>query len=100
MKESILFFNPHKCSGCLLCEMACSFKNRGKYDREASYIKVLTHPTLSTSIPSLSHGCNCPDGKEKCITFCITEAIQFIDLDRLAGFIKNQGKEWIPSPIL
>jgi len=100
MKENVLFVNPHKCSGCLLCEMVCSFKNSGKYNRKDCYIRVLTHPKLNTSIPSLSHECACPDDKEKCVDFCATQAIQFVGPDRLASFIKNHGREWIPCPIL
>jgi carbon-monoxide dehydrogenase iron sulfur subunit len=99
MKENILFVNPSKCSGCLLCEMICSFEHDGNYGRKNSCIKILIHPTLNNSIPFLSNECNCPDGKERCVSFCITEAIQFISPERLASFIRNQGKEWIPCPI-
>ena len=38
--QKILHINPDKCTGCLQCEMACSFENYGTYAPAKSRIKV------------------------------------------------------------
>ena len=38
--QKMLHINPDKCTGCLQCEMACSFENYGTYATSKSRIKV------------------------------------------------------------
>eukprot|EP01036_Dinobryon_divergens_P037279 gene37279-48736_t len=37
--QKVLHINPDKCTGCLQCEMACSFENYGTYATSKSRIK-------------------------------------------------------------
>jgi Fe-S-cluster-containing hydrogenase component 2 len=36
----IIVKNPENCTGCLICEMVCSFHHTGKYSRRHSSIRV------------------------------------------------------------
>ena len=38
--QKVLHINPDKCTGCLQCEMACSFENYGTYATAKSRIKA------------------------------------------------------------
>ena len=38
--QKVLHINPDKCTGCLQCEMACSFENYGTFATAKSRIKV------------------------------------------------------------
>lgn len=37
----IIVTNPKACTGCLICELACSFHHIGKYSKSHSSIKVI-----------------------------------------------------------
>jgi len=38
------------CTGCHLCELACSFKHHGVFDLSLSRITILTRPEVQTSV--------------------------------------------------
>lgn len=99
MKSNILFFNTKLCSGCLLCEMACSLVQKGECSREASFIKVSMHPYLSVPMVSLSLGCNCPDGAEKCVKICNQEALAFVPREESTLKLTEEGN-WFPCPLI
>ena len=106
MKSNILFYNKDRCSGCLLCEMRCSLvpvegtgprppfgPQKGECSREASFIKISLHPYLSVPMISLSMGCHCADGEEKCVEICNQEAIRFVP--RNESTLMLQDEEYI-----
>jgi Fe-S-cluster-containing hydrogenase component 2 len=99
MKSNILFFNTKLCSGCLLCEMTCSLIQKGECSRDASFIKVHIHPYLSVPMVSLSLGCNCPDGKEKCVEMCNQKALTFVPREASTLKLTEEG-DWFPSPLI
>ena len=99
MKSNILFFNTKLCSGCLLCEMACSLVQKGECSREASFIKVSMHPYLSVPMVSLSLECNCPDGEEKCVKICNQEALAFVPREDSTLKLTEDG-DWFPCPLI
>jgi len=99
MKSNILFFNTKLCSGCLLCEMACSLVQKGECSREASFIKVSMHPYLSVPMVSLSLECNCPDGEEKCVKICNQEALAFVPREDSTLKLTEAG-DWFPCPLI
>jgi len=41
-----LYINPDKCTGCLQCEMACSYENYGVFNPAKSRIKVVRFSSL------------------------------------------------------
>lgn len=99
MKSNILFFNTKLCSGCLLCEMACSLAQKGECSREASFIKVSMHPYLSVPMVSLSLECNCPNGEEKCVKICNQEALAFVPREDSTLKLTEEG-DWFPCPLI
>jgi NAD-dependent dihydropyrimidine dehydrogenase PreA subunit len=40
--QRALLIDPGKCTGCLQCEMACSFEHTGAFNPSRSLIRVLT----------------------------------------------------------
>ena len=98
MKWNILFFDTEHCSGCLLCEMACSLIQKGVCSRDESLIKVAIHPYLSVPMVSLSARCNCPDGEERCLEICNQKALKFVPRAEATGMLTD--KKWCPSPII
>jgi Fe-S-cluster-containing hydrogenase component 2 len=77
----IVVENPDACTGCLLCEMACSFHHTGKYSRHGSSIRVnksISSPEKGPQV-TVSYGketwnpvCNLCTGEDSplCIRFC------------------------------
>ena len=97
MKENFLFFHTKLCTGCLLCEMACSLIHEKKCGREGSLIRVAIHPYLSVPMVSLSMGCDCPDGQEKCLEICNQKALRFVPREEATPMLTET--DWFPSPI-
>jgi len=98
MKSNILFFDTEHCSGCLLCEMACSLIQKGECSRDGSFIKVAIHPYLSVPTVLLSMDCNCPDGQERCLEICNQQALKFVPRDEATRMLTE--KKWYPSPVI
>ena len=71
---------------------------QGKCSREDSLIKVSIHPYLNVPMISLSIGCHCPDGEEKCLEICNQEAIKFVPRDEAAMMLLQE--EWFPCPVI
>jgi Fe-S-cluster-containing hydrogenase component 2 len=98
VKSNILFFDTEHCSGCLLCEMACSLIQKGECSRDGSFIKVAIHPYLSVPTVFLSMHCNCPDGQERCLEICNQQALRFVPRDEAIRMLTE--KKWYPSPVI
>jgi len=98
-KSNILLFSPQRCTGCTLCEMICSLQQtRDECNRKSSWLKVLTHPYLYSSVVSVFMDCDCPDGREKCVEICNQEAIIFVNRDESPTLLKKG--DWLPSPVV
>ena len=98
-KSNFLFFSPERCTGCKACEMMCSlYKTGNECNREASCIRVSTHPYLYTSVVSVDMNCSCEDGKEQCTDICSQDAIMFSGKTESPSLLKST--EWLPSPVI
>jgi Fe-S-cluster-containing hydrogenase component 2 len=98
MKTSVLFYNQEHCSGCLLCEMACSLFKKKECSRDESLIKVAIHPYLSVPMVSLSIQCDCADGEEKCVEICNQKALKFVPREESTQVLTEE--KWFPCPIV
>lgn len=49
--EKSLVINPDKCTGCLQCELACSYENEGVFNPAKSRIKVFTFHQEGRFVP-------------------------------------------------
>jgi len=97
MKRFEFFCKPSICTGCLLCEMACSLKKVGTCTQAGSVIRVSTHPQFGTSIPLIVNPFEC-DKCGACVQVCTPGALQMIPEEKWPEFLLN--KEYVPVPTL
>jgi Fe-S-cluster-containing hydrogenase component 2 len=76
--QKVLHINPDKCTGCLQCEMACSFENYGTYATSKSRIKVFDFHHTGKKVPYTCTQCD----EAWCLHACPVEAIT---VDKLTG---------------
>ena len=76
--QKVLHLNADKCTGCLQCEMACSFENYGVYAPAKSRIKVFDFHATGKKVPYTCTQCD----EAWCLHACPVEAIT---IDRLSG---------------
>jgi carbon-monoxide dehydrogenase iron sulfur subunit len=73
--------NPERCTGCLICELACSLHHTGEFSRSRASIKVnksISNPKKGTNITINFRSddkrpvCDLCKGKPLplCVTFC------------------------------
>jgi Fe-S-cluster-containing hydrogenase component 2 len=67
----ILLVDPEKCTGCNLCEIACSLKNTGSNSPTASRIHTVKWMRSGIHIPMVCQQCDSP----VCETICPMDAI-------------------------
>ena len=66
-----LKLEPEKCTGCLQCEMACSYENEGVFNPAKSRIKVFTFHYEGRFVPYTCTQCD----EAWCMHACPVEAI-------------------------
>jgi len=71
-----LQIEPEKCTGCLQCEMACSYENEGIFNPAKSRIKVFTFHDEGRFSPYTCTQC----AEAWCLHACPVEAIVLNDL--------------------
>ena len=76
--QKMLHINPDKCTGCLQCEMACSFENYGTFATAKSCIKVFEFHQTGKKVPYTCTQCD----EAWCLHACPVEAIT---LDKATG---------------
>ena len=69
--EKSLHIDPGKCTGCLQCEMACSFENEGVFNPAKSRIKVFTFHEEGSFVPYTCTQCV----EAWCMQACPVDAI-------------------------
>jgi len=76
--QKVLHINADKCTGCLQCEMACSFDNYGTFATAKSRIKVFDFHHTGKKVPYTCTQCD----EAWCLHACPVEAIT---VDKLTG---------------
>jgi Fe-S-cluster-containing hydrogenase component 2 len=76
--QKTLHINPDKCTGCLQCEMACSYENYGIFAPARSRIKVFDFHETGRKVPYTCTQCD----EAWCLHSCPVEAIT---LDKATG---------------
>ncbi|WP_020396951.1 4Fe-4S dicluster domain-containing protein [Thiolinea disciformis] len=66
-----LYINPEKCTGCLQCEMACSYELEQVFNPAHSRIKVFTFHDAGRFVPYTCTQCD----EAWCLKACPVEAI-------------------------
>lgn len=67
-----LHINPEKCTGCLQCEMACSYEHEGVFNIAKSRIKVFDFHHEGRKVPYTCTQC----AEAWCLHACPVEAIK------------------------
>ena len=70
--QKVLHINPDKCTGCLQCEMACSFEHHGTFATAKSRIKVFDFHHTGKKVPYTCTQCD----EAWCLHACPVEAIK------------------------
>ena len=69
--QKSLHIDPGKCTGCLQCEMACSYEHTGAFNPARSFIKVFTFHHEGRFAPYTCTQCD----EAWCLHACPVEAI-------------------------
>lgn len=69
--QKSLVISPDKCTGCLQCELACSYENEGVFNPSKSRIKVFNFHDDGRFVPYTCTQCD----EAWCMQACPTEAI-------------------------
>ncbi|MGC8508490.1 MAG: 4Fe-4S dicluster domain-containing protein [Thiomonas sp.] len=76
--QKSLHIDPDKCTGCLQCEMACSYENYGIFNTSKSRIKVFDFHETGRKVPYTCTQCD----EAWCLHACPVDAIK---LDAATG---------------
>ncbi|MEM3506975.1 MAG: 4Fe-4S dicluster domain-containing protein [Candidatus Bathyarchaeia archaeon] len=71
-KQYVLFYDQDKCTGCMYCMLACSFKHYGVFDFKKSFITIVEELNNENKfIGAFCAHCNDPICKASCPTKAI-----------------------------
>lgn len=66
-----IVISPDKCTGCRICELACSFTKNDLFNPKDSAISVLAYDEAGLQVPMTCLQCDTPH----CMTVCTVNAI-------------------------
>ncbi len=78
MERKIVLVDPNKCTGCRVCELACSFKHEGLFQPSLSRIRVVKIEERGVNNPISCLDCS----KMLCMDACPTGACQPFRVDQ------------------
>lgn len=78
MERKIVLVDPIKCTGCRVCELACSFQHEGTFQPSLSRIRVVKIEERGVNNPISCLDCS----KMLCMDACPTGACQPFKVDR------------------
>jgi Fe-S-cluster-containing hydrogenase component 2 len=87
----VLVVDGDKCIGCRVCELVCSFVHYKEYNPKISFIRVLKNEEMGIYIPVLDVRCDLCGGEEKCVKYCPSDALEFVDTKK-AALIRKESK--------
>lgn len=95
--SKVMIANADKCTGCRVCELACSVFKTGEYNPSLSSIRILQNREFDISIPAIQADCTqCGE----CVKWCFTGAIKFMEAKE-AALVRKRSKIGIfPVPFL
>ena len=95
--SKVMMVDANRCTGCRVCELACSMIQVGEYNPARSKIRVLQNRELDVNIPVVQAGC---DQCEECVRWCFSEAIRFTDAKEAALIHKELKIGTFPVPFM
>ncbi len=70
-----------KCTGCKLCELACSAVKTGQFNPRDSRIRVTLVDIPEIPVPILLDSCDYCFGNPVCVRFCLPQAITWKEME-------------------
>ncbi len=94
--EKVLIVNTDKCTGCRVCELACSMAKAAEYNPEKALIRVLRNKDMDLNLATLNAAC---DFCNKCVEACLPGAIEFVDFKEAVLNWKATRVGRLPAPL-
>jgi Fe-S-cluster-containing hydrogenase component 2 len=95
--NKVLIVDGDRCTGCRVCELACSMARAGEFNPAMSLIHVLRNQELDVSIPAIETAC---DFCGRCVAWCFEDAIAFVEWADAALVRKKVRLGRFPAPML
>lgn len=91
-----------KCTGCRLCELACSAVKTGAFNPRQSRIKVSLVGIPEIPVPIILDTCDYCFGNPACTQFCLPKAIEWKEMEAKpprpkVEDAKQMAEEWLAS---
>ncbi len=91
-----------KCTGCRLCELACSVIKTGQFNPRDSRIKVRLVDIPEIPVPLVLDTCDYCSGNPVCVRFCLPKAIEWKEMEAKplrpkVSEAKKIAHEWLAS---
>lgn len=91
-----------KCTGCKLCELACSAVKTGRFSPKDSRIQVALVDMPEIPVPILLDSCDYCFGNPVCVRFCLPQALVWKDMEAkpyrpTVAEAKQIAHEWLES---
>lgn len=71
MAGKVIEITTEKCTGCRICEMACSFRHEKAFSRDLARLRILSDEEHGLFIPGICYQCS----QAPCLEACPTEAL-------------------------
>ena len=92
-----MIVDADRCTGCQVCELACSMTKYGEYNPKKSYIRLVRNREMNVNIVALGMQC---DYCGKCVEACLPGAIKFVNLGEAAIIRKESKIGAFPAPVI
>lgn len=79
--EKHIDIDMEKCTGCKLCELACSAVKTGQFNPRESRIQVTLVDIPEIPVPALLDSCDYCFGNPACVGFCLPQAITWKEME-------------------
>jgi len=100
--ERHIELNMEKCTGCKLCELACSAIKIGEFNPRNSRIKVCLVGIPEIPVPVILDNCDYCFQNPVCVQFCLPKAIEWKEMETKplrpkVSEAKKIAEEWLAS---
>ena len=93
--EKEIVFDADRCTGCRICELACSMTKHGEYAPKKSLIRLMTNEEAEVYIPALDIRCDfCGD----CVRACSRNALRIVKVEEAIILMKDTKMGRFPIP--
>ena len=91
-----------KCTGCKLCELACSAVKTGRFNPRESRIRICLIGIPEIPVPILLDHCDYCSENPFCVRFCLPRAIEWKEMEAKplrprVSEAKKMAEQWLAS---